>query len=101
MITKTLKQEYLDRVLFALAEALPAEQQPRELAEGIVSIALDCDIDENDTLTWIRSHGAATELSLGDFASFAEKFAEARAQLYAFTARLDETPYADDARDAW
>jgi hypothetical protein len=78
MITKTLKQEYLHRVLFALAEVLPAEQQPREVAEGIVSIALHCDIDENDTLTWIRSHSAAAELSLGGFANFAEKFAEAR-----------------------
>jgi hypothetical protein len=52
-----------------------------------VSIALECDIDENDTLTWIRSHSAATELSLGGFAKFAEKFTDARAQQQAFTAR--------------
>jgi rubrerythrin len=82
-ITKTLRQDYEERVLAAIRESLAWEQQPEAFAEGVAAIGLTRNMDVKEAVQWIHHRGHKKH-TLANFDSYAAQVQEARARLKEF-----------------
>jgi hypothetical protein len=81
VITKTLQQEFFERVSFAIREALPSEQQPEEFAAGLTAIALAHDVTVEEACRWLRDKPGGKKFTLLAFTRHATDLEQFKREL--------------------